>query len=47
MMKKRSYYDILINLRVKQNHTIQSQKKVKEDVLNSARALLKVREMVF
>ena len=37
----------LIHLKVRQNHIIQSQKKVKEDVVNSARALLKGREMVF
>ena len=36
-----------MNLKVKQDHKILSQKKVKEYALNSARALLKGREVVF
>ena len=36
-----------MNLKVRQDHKILSEKKVKEDVLNSERALLKGREMVF
>ena len=36
-----------MNLKVRQTHTILSQNKVKEDVLNSARGLLKGRVMVF
>ena len=47
MMNKTSCKGVLMNLKVRQNHRILNQRKVKEDVLNSARALLKEREMVF
>ena len=36
-----------MNLKVRQDHKILSQKKVNKDVLNSARAFLKGREMLF
>ena len=38
---------LLMNLKVRQDHKILSQKELKKDILNSARALLKGREMVF
>ena len=47
MMNKTSCRSILENLKVEQHQKILSQKKVKEDVLNSAKELLKGREMVF
>ena len=47
MMNKTSCQSILENLKARKDLQPLSQKKVKEDVLNSARVLLKGREMVF
>ena len=48
MMNKNSCQIILENLKARQNHiTLSQKKKIKEDVLNSAMALLKGRQMVF
>ena len=47
MMNKASCKGVLMNLKVRQDHRILNQEKVKEYVLNSARAFLKEREMVF
>ena len=47
MMNKTSCQNILENFKARQDHKILSQKKVKDEVLNNANALLKGRELIF